>query len=293
LQNFVSKGGGVLWSIGGNVSFEEYNKTLGPLLPHPLRDMRCEEGASGETAFVGISEVDSQHPIFKGLAPEFFESIKASKTRCYFNLDTGAQANVRTLLRFEHGAPAFIESKTSEEGRVLMFTTSLDQDLTDLPLRNAFPLLMQKTIEYLAKASQSTFPWVYTGSSSSPFSSTTARSYMLTAPDGAQDTYDAQTSTWKAPWKPGVYKTQVLTHAWSQDQSLYQTVNPSWIESDFTEITASQLEKKLQKNEKLESLFGEVGKIEEKESHERGYAQWFLLGLALFLVLEGFLGART
>ena len=57
----------------------------------------------------------------------------------------------RTLLRYESGAPALVETQVGR-GRVLLLTTSIDREWTDLPIRPGFLPLVQEAARYLAGA---------------------------------------------------------------------------------------------------------------------------------------------
>jgi hypothetical protein len=55
------------------------------------------------------------------------------------------------VLRYENGAPALVASDVGR-GRVLLLTTTVDREWTDLPIRPGFLPLMQEAARYLAGA---------------------------------------------------------------------------------------------------------------------------------------------
>ncbi len=55
------------------------------------------------------------------------------------------------MLRYENGAPALVEADIGR-GRVLLLTTTVDREWTDLPIRPGFLPLMQEAARYLAGA---------------------------------------------------------------------------------------------------------------------------------------------
>jgi hypothetical protein len=55
------------------------------------------------------------------------------------------------VLRFENGAPALVASEAGR-GRVLLLTTTVDREWTDLPIRPGFLPLMQEAARFLAGA---------------------------------------------------------------------------------------------------------------------------------------------
>ena len=57
----------------------------------------------------------------------------------------------RIVLRYESGAPALVEAEIGR-GRVLLLTTTVDREWTDLPIRPGFLPLVQEAARYLAGA---------------------------------------------------------------------------------------------------------------------------------------------
>ena len=57
----------------------------------------------------------------------------------------------RIVLRYENGAPALVDAEVGR-GRVLLLTTSVDREWTDLPIRPGFLPLVQEAARYLAAA---------------------------------------------------------------------------------------------------------------------------------------------
>jgi hypothetical protein len=156
VERFVAAGGGVLVSLGPQTQFEQVNQSYGRLLPSRLRDLHLAQDPAAKTAAQGMEATDYHHPIFAGLGAPLQASLRACKTRQYHNLEGGAQ--VRSVLRFADGAQALVE-KVGPGGRVMLLTTSLNLDYTDLPLQTAFVALMQRTVRYLGQAAESVGPF--------------------------------------------------------------------------------------------------------------------------------------
>jgi hypothetical protein len=55
----------------------------------------------------------------------------------------------KVLARFSNGATALIEAR-SGDGRLLLFTATIDRDWTDLPIHSGYLPLVQRAVRYLA-----------------------------------------------------------------------------------------------------------------------------------------------
>jgi hypothetical protein len=67
----------------------------------------------------------------------------------YALLEPTPAAATEVLLRYEDGAPALVERQVGD-GRVLWFTTTVDRDWTDLPIRTAYLPFVRHVVDYLA-----------------------------------------------------------------------------------------------------------------------------------------------
>jgi hypothetical protein len=172
LEGFVRRGGGLFVSVGDNVDAEAYAATMAPLLPQALRDVRVAAPAAGarpegETEETGGGErlrgVDTRHPMLAVFAGQP-EGLKTARFRRYFLLQPDPRARAlegdrerslssgrATVLRFESGAPALIEAPLGQ-GRLLLFTSTVDRDWDDLPIRPGYLPLMQQAARHLARS---------------------------------------------------------------------------------------------------------------------------------------------
>jgi hypothetical protein len=104
---------------------------------------------------------DLRHPMLAVFAGQA-EGLRAARFRRYFLLQPEAHTRPvegerprnggrTTVLRFETGAPALVESSLGQ-GRVLLFTSTVDRDWNDLPIRPGFLPLMQQAARHLARS---------------------------------------------------------------------------------------------------------------------------------------------
>jgi hypothetical protein len=154
LASFVERGGGLFVSAGDNVDPDATGAELGALLPRPLHVVKTaaekgRPGAGGQAArFAGM---DLAHPalsIFEGAAREGLEGVRTWR---YLLLRPGKKGDDRVLLSFDDGAPALVEARRGR-GRVLLFTSTVDREWSDWPIRTSFLPAMQRFAAWLAGA---------------------------------------------------------------------------------------------------------------------------------------------
>ncbi|HXJ23659.1 MAG TPA: BatA domain-containing protein [Polyangia bacterium] len=160
LDRYVRRGGGLFVSVGDHVDADAWNQTMRALLPQPLglaRSAAALPGAhpEGETVDLRPAErlapFDRRHPLLSGF-PARGEGLSSARFFEYMLLAPVPDAPARRiLLRYESGAPALVETQVGR-GRVLLLTTSIDREWTDLPIRAGFLPLVQEAARYLAGA---------------------------------------------------------------------------------------------------------------------------------------------
>ena len=294
LVAFVGAGHGLLFTLGSEVKFERYNTLFGELLPHPLRDLTKAADDVAGTPPLAITDIDLEHPIFAGLDAQ--ESLRASRTRSHWNLDVGGRTTTLPILRFGNGAPALVERRGGA-GRVLLLTTSLDVDMSDLALRSAFPALIQRTVRYIAHAidAASVTP-VRVGDTVQLPAPTEASDLALVAPSSVRLEKSTEDGTRRrielGPLtEQGFYTASAKAGDWKAAPRLDVAVNASLDESDWKPVVPERLS---------EALGGEGGQVainmgastSDDPFQTRGYASYFLLALCLMFIGESLLASR-
>ena len=159
LTRYVEAGGGLFVSVGDRVDADVWNQRLRHVLPQPLglrRTAAARPGTlEGETVDTRPAErlapVDRRHPLLAGFSTGG-EGLTSARFFQYMLLEpTADNAGRAVVLRFESGAPALVESEIGR-GRVLLLTTTVDREWTDLPIRPGFLPLMQESARRLAGA---------------------------------------------------------------------------------------------------------------------------------------------
>ena len=159
LVKYVEGGGGLFISVGDKVDADAWNQRLRRVLPQPLglrRTAAARPGTqAGETVDTRPAErlapIDRRHPLLAGFSAGG-EGLASARFFQYELLEPVASEGGRTVvLRYETGAPALVESEIGA-GRVMLLTTSVDREWTDLPIRPGFLPLIQEAARRLAGA---------------------------------------------------------------------------------------------------------------------------------------------
>ncbi len=160
LQRYVESGGGVFISVGDKVDGDAWNQTAKKLLPQPLGLKRSAaaapgQGTEGETVDLRPAErlapIDRRHPLLAAF-PAKGEGLTSARFFQFLLLAPVPDApGRRVVLRYENGAPALVEAEVGR-GRVLLLTTTVDREWTDLPIRPGFLPLVQEATRFLAGA---------------------------------------------------------------------------------------------------------------------------------------------
>lgn len=155
LEEWVKKGGGLLIALGDNVDPDGYRASMGPLLAQDLRTVH--QFALGPKAVDAgraerIGHLESMHPIFAIFSTRAPGLREASFWKAILVDPSERSAAERTTLaRFGGGAPLLVEARRGQ-GRLLLFTSTLDRDWNDLPIHPGYLPLVQQMARYLARS---------------------------------------------------------------------------------------------------------------------------------------------
>ena len=158
LKSYVERGGGLFITMGDQVDEEAYNQLLGDLLPRPLRGEkrlaeRDDPDAPVKTTRMGHPQ--RQHPIFQSFDVPGSGALQSVSVYSYMLLDPApSDRNSELILAYQDNAPALLERRVGQ-GRVLLFTSSVDRDWTDFPVRTAYLPLINRSLLYLARRATS------------------------------------------------------------------------------------------------------------------------------------------
>ena len=148
LVDFVRGGGALVLSVGDNVSASVWNSALSSLLPAPLtrtRDLVSLEADEGMPLVAPELGIDLFEPFDRG-GRLGFERIRS---RRIFAVEGYSDSeDVRTLLRYQGGAPALIERRIGA-GRVLLWTSTIDVGWSNFPLQSTYAPFWARLVAWL------------------------------------------------------------------------------------------------------------------------------------------------
>ncbi|MBI3860627.1 MAG: BatA domain-containing protein [Planctomycetia bacterium] len=128
IETYLQGGGGVVWSLGDQVSAESYDEILfrqgTGSLPARLGD-RQGEIEQRETAFE-FDPGDFSHPIVAAFQGNPDAGLERAQTYAYIRATLPAGNASRVALAFDSGDPAVVE-RSFGRGRSILVTTSVDE----------------------------------------------------------------------------------------------------------------------------------------------------------------------
>ena len=133
IQDYVQAGGRALLAFGPRAASLTTVPVGGELLK-PGSQLGAAKPAS-------IGEIDSAHPALRGV-----DELRAAKFTRTLAVEPGADD--RVLIKLDDGTPLLLE-RTVGDGRVLLFTSSLDKEWNDLPVQPVFVPFIAGVANYL------------------------------------------------------------------------------------------------------------------------------------------------
>jgi hypothetical protein len=138
LSRFVGTGGGVFMTLGPNATWPSRLADVVPALPAEVVDRT--------TAPSRVGAIEYSHPVFELFRAPRSGDYSAAR---FYSYRAVAQPTGQVLARFDDGSPALLERKAGA-GRVLMWTSTLDLDWNDLPVKPVFLPFVHTITKYLA-----------------------------------------------------------------------------------------------------------------------------------------------
>lgn len=138
LDEYVQKGGAVLAAVG------ERSLTLKalPLVKLPVGTLRATDFNGQQSERLSVGNVDINHAALSRAA-----GLRALNLTRY--LPVSLDKDSRALVQLDNGAPLLIEQRRGQ-GRVLLFTSGLDNTWNDLPVQPVFVSFLTEAARYLA-----------------------------------------------------------------------------------------------------------------------------------------------
>lgn len=148
LVDFVRKGGGLVIAMGDNVTSERYDTALASILPAPLRKTRDLVDLDDAEGVPLVPPDVESFDLFKVFARAGRESFARVRSRRVMTTDPPTAEDTRVLMTYDGGIPALIERRIGN-GRVLLWTSTVDLGWSNLPLQAVFMPFVQRITGYL------------------------------------------------------------------------------------------------------------------------------------------------
>ncbi len=133
LGAFVARGGGLLVAAGERAAWPAPGAAAAVADVLPAMPGAAVDRSQGAAARLGALEYGN--PIFEPFKAARSGNFSSARFYSYRTVVPGTGAQI--VARFDDGAPALIERRVGN-GRVLMWTSSLDLQWTDLPLKSVY-----------------------------------------------------------------------------------------------------------------------------------------------------------
>lgn len=166
IKTYVAAGGGLIVTVGDNFDADVYEQHLGGAEGlMPCNFVQAVGDAFDREQFRVLATVKYEHPIF---AP-FKEPNHGDfgKARFYKVFQAVPTAEATVIAAYDDGSPALFEKSYGDPrrvatagtlGRVLCFTSTIDREWNDLPIRAVYLPFLHEAIKYLALKDVETSP---------------------------------------------------------------------------------------------------------------------------------------
>jgi len=151
LESFVKDGGAVVFTLGDKVDIEYYNRSFESLLPHHLYTKKTFSPQSPLTEKQPLSPKISEpvHPVIKVLSEIHMNTLTSTRFFQVFYVEPATLGDTREMLAYSDNTPAVIERQV-EKGKVILYTSSIDRDGTDFPVKPFFLPFIQQLCRYIS-----------------------------------------------------------------------------------------------------------------------------------------------
>ena len=152
IREFVTDGGGVLVALGEEGAWPASAADMLPGIVGPALDRLRGQGGR-------LGYLDYDHPVFEvfsGPRSGDFTGARFYRVRAFQPSDSAT-----VIARFDDGAPALVEGRIGE-GRILVWTSTLDDFWNDLALQPVYLPFVHRLAEHLGGRAEAQ-PWFITG----------------------------------------------------------------------------------------------------------------------------------
>jgi hypothetical protein len=277
VARFAERGGGVLAIFGERATWPASGFDVLPASAGPPVDR-----TRGDAGRLGALEYG--HPVFEAFrAPRTGDFPSA---RFYGYRSTSPVKDAKLIARFDDGAAALLE-RTVGNGRVLLWTSTIDQRWNDLAVKPVFLPFVHRVVRYLA-AYREPSPWHTVGDVVQPPTrlpaSAAGRGRVVLTPGGERVTLDAEGPDVLELAEHGFY--DVRDAGRESDAGVALASNVDLSESDLTPMDPRELVTAVAGRTTGATASG-VGAAASDEAQEKMQRVWWYLLFAGLLLLGG------
>jgi hypothetical protein len=274
LKRFVDRGGGVLVVTGERSSWLTEDADL---LPGKLG--ATVDRVSGRSATLGYR--DYSHSVFEVFkAPRSGDFTSAHIFR-YRTLTPDPAS--RVLARYDDGAVALAERRTGA-GRVIVWTSTLDDTWTDLALKPVYLPLVHQLVRYLARYEQ-TPSWLTVGQvvDLTSLAAQIRGDRIVVAPSGQRTTQRANSPGLLELTEQGIYEVRAGGTATGRPLAIAVNIDPA--EADLAPVDPTELVAAVTGRATADAAAAVAPEPLSREEAEKRQALWWYLLFAGVLLL--------
>jgi hypothetical protein len=143
LENFVLRGGALIFGMGDQVDAKYYNEKLGNLLPVTLEAVQRLKKTH-------LLFENNQHPVMRAFSAKTIKEMKEIPFHSIYTIQAREEKSFKVASWFTNKNPAILESD-SGKGKVIIFLSSLDRDWNDFPIQPTFLPWIQRWTQYATR----------------------------------------------------------------------------------------------------------------------------------------------
>lgn len=293
LRDHIDAGSGLIVFLGNEVDLRSYNENFNQKFSLPaFTETIGEMGA--RDSYLTLGKVDFSHPIFSGVFEDKKQEVESPQF--YFLTKMKITTQQEAVIGFSNGDPFLVESDFGK-GKVLLFTSAIDPNWSDLYLKGLFVPLMNRCVMYLSgnanKTNQNFF--VNQDLTTDVAEVDNFTNFQVEKPDGKLTKIIPQIG--EGNFKINFKETDLagIYSLYAEDRLLTRwAVNPDPAESDLTPIAMDELEHiigggsiiSIQKEQALANIV---------TTSRYGRELWkYFIGIALlFLIIEMLLARES
>jgi hypothetical protein len=190
----------------------------------------------------------------------------------------------RVLAQFDDGAVAAAERRTGA-GRVIVWTSTLDDSWTDLPLKPVYLPLVHQLVSYLARYEQ-TPSWLTVGPvvDLASIAATIRGDRLIVSPSAQRTTQRANTPGLLELTEQGIYEIRAAGSNTGRPQAIAVNIDP--VEADLTPLDPAELVASVTGHATQDTAeAGAAAEALSPEDSEKRQALWWYLLMAGMLLL--------